>query len=61
MIYAKYEINPLEKVFTPLEYTFILLFAFGSDLHNKELGVMNYLSIMHGMNNIKIIMFLLQP
>lgn len=41
MMYAKYEINHLEKIFTPLEYTFLFLFAFGPDLHNKELSVMN--------------------
>ena len=41
MMYAKYEINHFENTFIPLEYTFLLLFAFGPDLHNKELSVMN--------------------
>jgi hypothetical protein len=40
-MYAQYEINHLEKIITPSEYTFLLLFAFGPDLHNKELIVMN--------------------
>lgn len=38
---CKYEINHLENIFTPLEYVFLLLFAFGLDLHNKQLSFVN--------------------